>query len=64
MSAQLFKAISEIDPDLINACEFESIRHPHKKKWIAVSQSPVRMFFSEIRCNPHFRGCTVSSFRL
>lgn len=34
------------------------------KRRRSISQSPVRMFFSEIRCNPHFRGCTVSSFRL
>lgn len=45
MSAQLFKAISEIDPDLINACEFESIRHPHKKKWIAVAACLLFLFW-------------------
>ena len=44
MSAQLFKAISEIDPDLINACEFESIRHPHKKRWIAAAACLLFLF--------------------
>ena len=42
----------------------KAVIDPEKCTGCGISQSPVRMFFSEIRCNPHFRGCTVSSFRL